>query len=265
MIMKKKPLFNKYNRTQISGEIVKYCNRAIVPDTDDLEQSIQFPEYVIQWFERYFNFVDDKKTRDYLAEAYYQARFVYMIMKALSLKWEKGAVFIKVQVLQYASIYEALIEFTLQKYHATEVEALLKKKEYIQVSALSSNTKLAYIDEKGTSHELVTCRTKTVKKPFSEIRFSDRTALAVELSMITDSTKEKIDQIYSQRNSIHILKAVQNGFKTEIGQSKAAFEILNVFCNELRSHIKTIKQNRTPKNMQRMTLLPKIILKKPPS
>lgn len=87
-------------------KIVEYCNKDLVPagDFDPAD------EYHSDWFEKQFSFVDNESLRKQLGMAFYQARFLYKLMSALRLPRAKHYGIVKFQIIQYASICEAIIE-----------------------------------------------------------------------------------------------------------------------------------------------------------
>lgn len=87
-------------------KIVEFCNRDLIPDNDFDPND----EYHSEWFERQFSFVDNESLRKQLGMAFYQARFLYKLMNALRLPRAKHYGIVKFQIIQYASICEAVIK-----------------------------------------------------------------------------------------------------------------------------------------------------------
>ncbi len=87
--------------------VVSYCNNNIVPDKKYIDNPTH--SHPIEWFKDYFGFIDEVSLRNHLADAYYQARFLYKMMQGLRLTSFKKNAIIKFQIQQYASIYEALL------------------------------------------------------------------------------------------------------------------------------------------------------------
>ena len=214
--------------------VVSYCNKHIVPNQEYIEHPNH--EHPIEWFKNYFSFIPDKSCQAHLADAYYQARFVYKIMQGLQLTSFKRHAFLKFQVQQYASIYEALIDFTLEKYHKKEIADILKEYEYKPVSALARNVEFTVTDGsmKNTIH---TCKKVTRKINLKTTRISDRTEACVKLGIISKNIKRDLDNLYDIRNHIHILKAAQSNYRPTIKECLHAFELMNKIVTSIAKHI----------------------------
>jgi hypothetical protein len=101
------------------------------------------------WHVNEFAFIDDVELRHRLGRAYYAARYVGKLMGALQATGDELHAFVKFQILQYASIYEAVVSYLLwsrYKEHA-EVKILETHKAYKPVEALSKLTAMKYGDE----------------------------------------------------------------------------------------------------------------------
>lgn len=138
--------------SEIISKIIGYCNRDIVPD----EQFDAQEQYPSEWFENYFAFLQNKSLSQHLGDAFYQARFIYKLMNALRLTLPKQRGIIKFQIIQYASICEAVLDFTIDKYFKDEARERFAQSEYVKcTNALSEPTKVIYENE-----ELFLCKHK---------------------------------------------------------------------------------------------------------
>lgn len=233
--MKKKLYIPKKTREIV----VSYCNQRIVPDNAYIEHPLY--EHPIEWFKNYFAFIPDKTCRKHLADAYYQARFVYKIMQGLRLTSFKLHAFLKFQIQQYASIYEALIDYTLDKYHKKDVSEILKEYEFKPVCALAQNAELT-VNEGISKTSIYTCKKVARKITLKTTRITDRTKACVELGIIDEKTKEDLDKLYESRNNIHILKAAQSDYKPTIESSQRAFELMDIIVPMIAKHITKMEE-----------------------
>ena len=62
-----------------------------------------------KWFADYFNFIDSEPLKQRLASEFYSARYVYKLGEGLAVGGERLQAHVKFQIVQYASIYEAII------------------------------------------------------------------------------------------------------------------------------------------------------------
>ncbi len=66
-----------------------------------------------EWFTDYFDFIRDPSLRERLSEEFYTTRYVYKLLEGLAVQRELQAAQVRLQVLQYASIYEAILHHLL--------------------------------------------------------------------------------------------------------------------------------------------------------
>jgi hypothetical protein len=189
----------------------------------------------MEWFLARFAFVDNATLRKHLAEAFYQARLNEKTREALGLRKDFNNVFVKMQILLYASIYEALIDYALEK-NKTEptVASLLRQEFFSPVPALSGATELTY-KEADATHKIVTCKKKVRTQKLKEIQFKDRLNAAVALGFVKAANQEELEALYTSRNKIHILAAAADDFKPDGLQSSKAYQNLFAFLAHARA------------------------------
>lgn len=227
---------------EIREAIVNYCNALIVPDSNYLKKG-GHKEHSIEWFKKHFNFIDNTTLQIHLADAFYQSRFVYKLMQGLRLTAFKRGAMIKFQIQQYASIYEAIIDFVLETYYKSEIKELLKEIEYRPIKVLSSNSKFT-VELNGKTETIVTCKQTTRDVPLKKTRIDKRTKIAVDLGIISQGIKESIDSLYDLRNNIHILKAASADYRPNINEAQRAFELMNPFVESVKNHLKGKKKSK---------------------
>lgn len=220
--------------------IVSYCNVDIVPNTDYLKGQNNTHTHEIEWFKEYFEFIEDSSLKLHLAEAYYQARFLYKIMQGLDLTSFKRTAFLKFQIQQYASIFEALIDYTLEKFHKDELKELLKEVEYKPVNVLSQNSNLTIMIDSKTE-KVYTCKKASRDVPLKKTRIDKRTQLAEEFGIISSTIKAGFDGLYDLRNNIHLLKASSADYRPKIDEAIKAFQLMEPIQSSVKLYIKTKK------------------------
>lgn len=209
-------------------DIIKYCNRDLVPNQEFNAST----EYHSDWFVDYFSFLDNKTLSQHLGDAYYQARFMYKLMSALSLPLAKQKGIVKFQIVQYASICEAVLDTAITRYFKTEAEEKFSFTELVPYqNALSAYTKISHL---GTN--LILCKEKKVKGTIKRTRIDFKTGFAVEKGLIDSAIKASIDKLYDLRNNIHILKAVNNKYNPKLHEAKDAFLLMNTFVDKIKQY-----------------------------
>lgn len=95
-------------KNELRDEVTSYVLKHVVP-----KNITPRPRRAMDWFKELFEFVEDEKLKDAMAEAFYQARFMGRLIEALQLKGDFNNGLIKAQTVLYASIYEAVIDYGL--------------------------------------------------------------------------------------------------------------------------------------------------------
>lgn len=213
--------------SQIATSVVNYCNKDLVPDADfDAEE-----QFESEWFEDYFDFLGNADLKKHLGSAFYQARFMYKLMSALRLPKAKHQGIVKFQIIQYASIYEAILDYIIERDFKDEIMEKYADTIYSPVPALSKDTNVTY---KGS--KIYPCQKSTKKKSIKVMRIDWRTDFAVEKGIITQDVKDRICSLYDLRNNVHILKATRSNYFPQIKQSKEAFELMEEFVAQVKTY-----------------------------
>ena len=200
--------------------VMEYCKR-------DLPASFD-------WFISEFSFINDENLRHQLAIEFYSARYIYKLMEALNVNNLELHAHAKFQVIQYASIYEAVVNYLLQAVLADEekVRSLYYHKTYKPESALAAPTKLFYY-----GIEAFICLYKDQKTPPSSIKFSDKIDTLVDLGVLEETYVDDIKEFYKARNSIHIETAVKENTEYHIELAKKAYRRMRPFIDQIKEFL----------------------------
>lgn len=213
--------------TAEKSKVVSCCTENLISDyTFDPSQ-----EYPKDWFLRQFSFIEDEKVREHLADEFYQTRFAFTLMQTLSLPMAKNKGLVKFQIIQYASICEAILNYTLELYYKDEFENRYAAISYTDFpSALSAKTKISF---DGTQLHL--CKTKKEKAKITWTSNPQKAEFALEKGILTEDTKAKYCALYDLRNNAHILKATTANYYPNPKEAKAAYELFFCFLAEVRA------------------------------
>ncbi|UZT82650.1 hypothetical protein [Caproicibacterium sp. BJN0003] len=215
---------------KVRKAVVNYCNLDIIPNKTSRDEF----DYPSQWFENYFSFLHDTNIVKHLGEAFYQARFMYKIMSGLRLSKAKYYAILKFQIIQYASIYEAILEYTIEKYFKNDFQKKYLRTEYHLNKSIMQVLKVTY-----KSQNYLPCTKKMVKKPIKLETIDLKTDFAVSKGIISQNTKDKIVSLYRLRNNVHILKAYETNYRPKIKEAIDAFKIMEPFIDEVKSFYNT--------------------------
>ena len=183
-------------------------------------------------FVRQFKFLNNDKLSEHLGDEFYQARFTYTLMHTLSLTMAKNKGIVKFQIIQYASICEALLNYTLEYYYKDEFAEKFAAYTYTDFSsALSSKTQIVY-----EGKPLYLCRQKIEKAKISWTSNPYKAAFALEKGILTEDTKKQYCELYELRNNAHILKATTTDYYPKLKEASLAYELTFKFIAEIKAY-----------------------------
>jgi hypothetical protein len=213
------------------GDIIPLESEAIARIKDYINRDLPSGIY---WYMEQFDFIKNKDLQEYLAYDFYSARYIYKIMEALNASFSEKEAHVKFQIIEYASIYEAVICYLLWQVFPTHqaVEEIEYHIEYRPMPALSSKAKLLY-----DSEETFICKKINAKTPEASISFTDKVDAAVKIGFIDISHADDIKNIYKLRNTVHTATAAKKNIEYEIEQSKIAYERMKPFIDNIKNFL----------------------------
>lgn len=152
---------------------------------------------------------------------------------------------VRSQLLSYASLYEASIEYVLYRYYGdtSEVEQMGKFNGLIKVSIPKSQEEKLQSELFHDGKRIVPCYEGEKAKDKNAIRFEEKIDTAVKLGFIHPliergsvviNLPEELKEIYSYRNGIHLLSEQRKDINYEINMSRRAYMRLAPFCQQIR-------------------------------
>ena len=208
-------------------KVVTCCKDVMITDYDFNSDE----EYPINWFKKQFDFIDDKKIKEHLGDEFYQARFCYSLMKTLQLPMSKNKGLIKFQIIQYASICEALLNYIIENRFKTEFENKYAKNTYADcTNAMSSKTKITY-----DGNPVYLCKNKRQKAKIEWTSAAIKADFATDKGIINRQTRDAFCSLYDLRNNAHILKAVRSNYYPKPKEAADAYKLAFDFITEIRS------------------------------
>lgn len=192
----------------------------------------------IQWHIDQFPFIGNQELRQRLGRAYYSARYIYKLMEATFVAGEERHPFVKFQIMQYASIFEAVITYLLWNVFTDHLEVihLQTHQAYKPVKALAHLTEMKFGDE-----ELHTCVYRNAKTPKNSIPFKDKVDCAVRIGFVDVQYAQDIKRTFELRNLAHIETEAAKQLDVEIEQSKTAYWRLGPFLEKAATYLREYK------------------------
>lgn len=188
----------------------------------------------LSWYVGQFSFIADALLRERVGRAYYAARYMGKLLEATFATGNERHSFVKFQILQYASIYEAVVVYLLWNRYgdSAEVKKLETHEALTQVSALSKDTQITVDNEQA-----VVSVWRRKKTPKSSIAFRDKVDCAVALGFIDAAYAEDYKRFYSLRNLAHIESEAERQIEVELENSREAYWRMQPFLERIHAKI----------------------------
>jgi hypothetical protein len=206
----------------IRDNILEYCNRHLANE---------------QWFEAEFDFIHDTRLVNRLALEFYSARYIYKLGEALAAENKQLHSHLKFQIMQYASIYEAIIVHLLWQRFAEHdaVKRICKHPVFKPEGKLPKNIRLTT----RQSEELYICALREAEHSPHSIKFDDKIGAAIEIGFLHPTLGKEIGDFYKLRNAIHIETAVKRQVEYEMTQAQLAYRRMRPFIKGIRTFLET--------------------------
>lgn len=220
-------------------------------DENTRQKVLDYSDHYLPSFDqvsRYFDFVDDVGLREMLASEFMAARYIYKLGEALNVSDRKLAAHAKFQIVQYASIYEAVVVHVLwSKYgHSQQVTAI----EYYSALKKAASVPKDISIKTTEDEEVFLCIETKRKNSQHSIKFDDKIDAAVSIGFVDPELGAEIKEFYRLRNGIHIENALKNQIAYELEQSLLAYRRMLPFTKGIREFLLTgtLPDEARPKN-----------------
>lgn len=187
------------------------------------------------WYRNEFDFIDDDKLRTRLGIEFRTARYVYKLGEALAATEEKLYAHVKFQIVQYASLYEAIIVYLLWNRFANHdaVIDIEYHETFKSPSRLANDISITNSDRE----QLYLYAKRKERTPRISIKFEDKVRAAKRIGFISDDLGKDICEFYRLRNAIHIENAIKKEIDYEIEQSALAYRRMRPFVDGIKEFL----------------------------
>jgi len=186
------------------------------------------------FYEEYFWFISDKELRTRLEDEFKSARYVYKLLEGMQAKdWLLNAE-VRIQILLYASIYEAVLHHVLFLDYADTAPVkritTYEARKKINISGMIENQIIKAYAPTGV---IAVYQLESAKTDQRKIVFEDKAATALELGLIDQPIYDVIVKVYSLRNAIHLHAELRRNIAYEIEAARDAYWHLQGFCRRI--------------------------------
>ena len=240
---------------EMKKSIMNYCLRDVPNDS---------------WYKNSFDFIKDQKLKMRLISEFKNARFIYKIFEGLSAEDELMLAEIKMQVLIYASIYEATLHYILFDEYYKDHQLVkdlytqkVNKPFSIPTNQLATLTSVLSHDKK----KIIPYYETTQKRDISKIRFDEKCKLAFQLGILKEIPKHadttadvlpnikhidgmpifcsELIRIYEVRNAIHIHAELKKDIEYHLTLSRIAYRRMKPFLEQIKDNLTKEKMLNT--------------------
>lgn len=187
------------------------------------------------WHITYFDFVKEPALEKRLGEEFISTRYIYKLLEGLEADdWLLRAQ-IRLQVMSYASIYEAVIHHVLFDRLSAEpsVISLTEFPMKKQVSIPNASLALLQMHLEHDGKQIIPTYEAVGKTDESKVRFDKKAECAAALGLIEDWLKEELVEFYEARNAIHIHAEIRKSMKYQLDLSKRAYLRMQPFKEQI--------------------------------
>lgn len=218
---------------KLKNEIQLYCTNHLPPDL---------------WYDNEFSFIQDIELKNRIIAEFKAIRFAYKLYEGIEASDENLIFEVRNQILAYASIYEAVIEYVLNTYYSDtdEFDSLIHHTIPIKVSIPQDKLKILQDTLSHDGKMIVPFYYTKKEKERPQIRFDDKCRTAEKLGLIhkfVNADGKEVDlvseiiEIYSYRNGIHIIAERRKGINYELELSRKAYRRMRPFIDQIKKKL----------------------------
>ncbi|MGC0910142.1 hypothetical protein [Pantoea agglomerans] len=199
----------------------------------------------LSWHQEAFDFITDSTLRLRLADEFMSTRYLYKVLEGLSAEEWLLRAQIRLQVLSYASIYEAVLHHILfdrlpSNPYVKSLTDYTTKKE-ISIPAHKRKALKDALSHNG--REIIPTYNDVAKTDITKVRFDKKAECAASLGLIENSLKKDIIEFYEARNAIHIHAEIKKDLVYQLELSKKAYFRMEPFIEQIKNNLPLILTN----------------------
>lgn len=196
-----------------------------------------------EWHQTRFSIISDDTLKDRLADEFMSARYIYKLLEGMAADdWLLRAQ-IRIQILSYASIYEAVIHHILFEDFKSHPEVIglteFKMKKIISIPANKLKSLEQALEHDGKA--IIPTYEGIGRTDTTKVRFDKKAECAQKLGLIDDWLKDEIIEFYEARNAIHIHAEIRKSLDYQLDLSKRAYRRMEPFIEQItNNHSKVV-------------------------
>ena len=183
------------------------------------------------WHLDYFSYLGDTDLSRRLGEEFVATRYLYKFLEGMEAGGWLHRSQIKIQILSYASIYEAAIHHILFDLISsdTRVKSLMEFPQKIKISIPTASQTALQQHLGHDGKKIIPTYEGIGRTSNTKVRFDRKAECACELGLIDSKLKDELIQIYEARNAIHIHAEIRKSLDYHLDISKTAYRRMKIF------------------------------------
>lgn len=189
------------------------------------------------WHLSFFNFINHDVLAKRLGEEFLSTRFLYKILEGLEADaWLKRAQ-IRLQILSYASIYEAVLHHILftELVEEDSVKALTRVQMKKEISIPTESLAILEKHLRHNGKNIIPTYEGLGRRKKTAIGFDEKAHCAFQFRIIDEKMRDELTAFYEYRNSIHIHAEIRKGINYELKLSMDSYRRLQPFKEQIMS------------------------------
>ena len=187
------------------------------------------------WHLAYFDFLTDKALAQRLGEEFISTRHTYKYFEGMGAQGWLQRAQVRLQVLCYASIYEAVLHHVLFDDLADNPNVIalteFPTKKQISIPADSLAALAKHLKHDGK--DIIPTFEAIGRTDETKVRFDKKAECAQSLGIIEDWLAAELIEFYEARNAIHIHAEIRKSMAYEIDLARRAYLRLQPFKDQL--------------------------------
>ncbi|MEA2836761.1 MAG: hypothetical protein QOD89_1311 [Bradyrhizobium sp.] len=195
-----------------------------------------------KWHVDYFSFINDTKLAKRLGDEFISTRVIYKILEGLEAEDWLHRAQIRLQILSYASIYEAAIHHILFE-RLSERPEVLALTEFPTKKLISIPREHLAVLEKYLEHDgrkIIPTYEAVGRTDESKVRFDRKAECVYQLGFIEDWLKDELIEFYEARNAIHIHAEIRKSLEYQIDLSRRAYMRMQPFQEQISARLSVL-------------------------
>lgn len=196
----------------------------------------------LDWHRERFDFISDENLQHRLADEFISTRYVYKMLEGMSADGWLLRAQIRLQVLSYASIYEAVLHHILFTCFSSNpnVQSLTEFKTKKEIS-IPTHKKTALVNAlKHDGKDIIPTYEAIGKTDITKVRFDKKAECAEKLGLIDAKLRDEIIELYEARNAIHIHAEIKKNLDYQLALSKRAYLRMEPFIMQIKNNLSKI-------------------------